>query len=148
MSEFAASAASIAGSLRHRIDVNGRHTIETDEPARLGGTDTAPAPHELLPAMVAACVSTMLVLYAQRHQWRLDGLRVDVAYDTDTTPRLLKVTVHLPTWLSPEQVERLSRVADTCPVKRAFEAGFEFDRELVLDLPETTRMSAAVDNYG
>ena len=37
------------------------HTITTDEPASLGGTDTAPTPHELLTATLASCVSTMLV---------------------------------------------------------------------------------------
>ena len=36
---FTASAHSIDGTLRHEIDVNGRHTITTDEPESLGGTD-------------------------------------------------------------------------------------------------------------
>ena len=40
---FTATARSIDGTLRHEIDVNGRHTITTDEPESLGGTDTAPA---------------------------------------------------------------------------------------------------------
>ena len=61
---YTATAHSINGTLRHEIDVNGRHTITTDEPARLGGTDTAPTPHELLAATLASCVSTMIVLYA------------------------------------------------------------------------------------
>jgi len=82
---FTASARSISGSLCHEIDVNGRHTITTDEPESLGGTDTASAPHELLPAMVASCVSTMIVLYAHRHDWQLHDIRVDVEYDTDPT---------------------------------------------------------------
>ena len=131
---FTASARSISGTLCHEIDVNGRHTITTDEPETLGGTDTAPAPHELLPAMVASCISTMIVLYAQRHDWQLHDVRVDVDYDTDTTPRQLNVIVHLPDDLTPDQAKRLRRVADTCPVRRAFEAGFTFDEELVLDL--------------
>ena len=29
------------------VEVNGRHTIVTDEPEGLGGTDQGPAPHEL-----------------------------------------------------------------------------------------------------
>ena len=142
MSTLTASARSVGGSLRHRIDVNGRHTIITDEPDSLGGSDTAPAPHELLPAMVAACMSTMIVLYARRRAWCLQDVQVDVAYDSDSTPRRLQVTVHLPEGLTAHQVERLRHVADTCPVKRAFQAGFEFDRELVLDLP-----AVAADNY-
>jgi putative redox protein len=143
MSVFTASARSIDGSLRHEIDVNGRHTITTDEPESLGGTDAGPAPHELLAAMVASCVSTMIVLYAQRRGWEFAEVRVDVAYDTDSAPRRLDIKVHLPEGLTPDQVERLRRVADTCPVKRAFEAGFEFDRELLLDRPAAATDVAA-----
>ena len=141
---FTASARSISGSLRHEIDVNGRHTITTDEPESLGGTDTAPAPHELLPAMVASCVSTMIALYAQRHGWQLQDVHVDVDYDTDTTPRQLNVVIHLPDNLTPDQAKRLRRVADTCPVRRAFEAGFTFEEELVLDLRAPLAPSGAI----
>jgi len=141
---FTASARSISGSLRHEIDVNGRHTITTDEPESLGGTDTAPAPHELLPAMVASCVSTMIALYAQRHGWQLHDVRVDVDYYTDTAPRQLNVVIHLPDDLTPDQAKRLRRVADTCPVRRAFEAGFTFEEELVLDLRSPLAPSGAI----
>jgi putative redox protein len=131
---FTASATPIAGKLRQEIDVNGRHVITTDEPESLGGTDAAPAPHELLPAMVASCVSTMITLYAHRHGWVLDGLHVEVDYEPDTTPRQLAVRVHLPANLDAEQAARLRRVAETCPVRRAFEAGFVFDEEVLLDV--------------
>jgi putative redox protein len=132
---FTASAHSIDGTLRHEIDVNGRHTITTDEPASLGGTDTAPAPHELLAATLASCVSTMVVLYARRRDWDLGDVRVDVKYDADTTPRQVEVTVHLPPGLSAERTERLKRVADSCPVRRALAAGFTFSDRLEHDLP-------------
>lgn len=133
---FTASAHSMAGSLRHEIDVNGRHTIETDEPCAIGGTDAAPAPHELLPAILASCVSTMIVLYAQRRGWSLADVRVDVDYETDTTPRRAAVTVHLPQTLTAEQVRRLRHVAATCPVRRALEAGFSFDETIELDMAD------------
>jgi putative redox protein len=135
MSVFEASARTVGGSLRSEVDVNGRHTITTDEPLSLGGSDTAPAPHELLPAMVASCVSTMIVLYARQRHWRLDEARVDVTYDSDVAPRNVTVSVHLPDSLTPDQVDRLRRVARTCPVRRAFEAGFAFEERLVLDPP-------------
>lgn len=135
MSVFTATARPVDGGLRHEVDVNGRHTITTDERESLGGTDTAPAPHELLPAMLASCVSTMIILYAQRRGWRLDDLRVDVTYDTDSAPRRAEVTLHLPPGLTPDQAERLKRVADTCPARRALEAGFTFEEQLALGLP-------------
>jgi putative redox protein len=128
-----ATARPVGDSLRHEVDVNGRHTISTDEPERLGGTDTAPAPHELLAAMVAACVSTMISMYATTRGWELAGLSVDVEYDSDTTPRHAEVIVHLPAGLREDQVRRLRRVAETCPARRALEAGFTFDERLVFD---------------
>jgi putative redox protein len=128
-----ATARPINGTLRHEIDVNGRHTIITDEPARLGGTDAGPAPHELLPAMLAACVSTMIMTYANARGLELNGLRVDVVYDPESTPRHLGLVVHVPAGLAPDQAERLRRIADTCPVKRALDASFTFDEEIVID---------------
>ncbi len=130
-----ATARQMDGALRHEIDVNGRHVITTDEPERLGGSDAGPAPHELLPAMLAACVSTMIALYAQARDWDLKDVRVDATYDPDLTPRPVKLTVHLPGGLTPDQIRRLRRVAETCPVKRAMEAGFTFEQEIVTAHP-------------
>lgn len=130
---FTATARSLDGSLRHAIDVNGRHTIITDEPEHLGGGDTAPTPHELLAAALASCVSTMIVLYANRHDWTTDDVAVDVAYDSESTPRRMTVTVHLPAGLTPEQIRRLERVAATCPVRRSLEAGFTVAETVVAD---------------
>ena len=127
---FTASARRIGDTLRHEVDVNGRHTIITDEPASLGGTDAGPAPHELLPATLASCISTMIALYAQRKGWDIGELRVDVDYDHESEPRRFDVTVHLPDGLSDDQLTRLRRVADTCPVRRALEAGFAFDEQV------------------
>ena len=131
---FTARARSRDGTLRHEIDVNGRHTITTDEPQSLGGSDLGPAPHELLPAALASCVATMIVLYARRHGWELPATDVEVRYDADATPRRVEVDVHLPDTLTPEQAVRLRRVADSCPVRRALEAGFAFEERVELDL--------------
>ena len=139
---FTATATAIADTLRHEVHVNGRHELVTDEPERLGGTDTGPAPHELLPAMLASCVSTTMIMYARRHGWSLDGLSVDVTYDSDTTPRRVTTTIHLPGHLNHEQVQRLEKVAANCPVKRAFEAGFDFTAQLVVAPSPSAAMAA------
>ena len=115
--------------LRQVIDVNRRHTLITDEPERLGGTDDAPTPHELLPAALAACISTMITMYARPRDLDIAGLSVEVAYDPEATPRQIGVTVHIPPTLTPAQASRIRLVAETCPVRRAFEAGFIVDEE-------------------
>ena len=127
-----AIARSVDDELRHQVDVNGRHLIVTDEPEGLGGTDSGPAPHELLPAMLASCASTMIMLYARARNWELGEVRVEVAYDSDSTPRHVDIRLCLPEGLTTDQVSRLRKVASTCPAKRALEAGFTFDEHLIV----------------
>jgi putative redox protein len=126
-----ATARRIGNTLKHEVDVNGRHVIVTDEPERLGGTDEGPAPHELLAAMLASCIATMIAMYAQNRGWDVGEIAVDVNYDTDSVPRRVAVEVHLPDDLTPDQKRRLERVAQTCPARRALEAGFAFEERIV-----------------
>lgn len=125
-----ASARSTGDTLRQDVLVDGRHHLVTDEPARLGGTDEGPAPHELLPAALASCIATTVRTYARTKGWQLGELSVDVVYEHTATPRHFDVTVNLPEDLSAEQTKRLMRVAEACPVRRAIEAGMTFDEHL------------------
>jgi putative redox protein len=129
-----ASARRLGDGLANEVDVNGRHTITTDEPASLGGSDQGPAPHELLPAALASCIATTVAMYARNRDWDVEGLAVDVDYDTEARPRRFEIAVQLPDDLSPEQARRLGRVAESCPIRRALEAGFSFE-ERVLSMP-------------
>jgi putative redox protein len=123
---LSATARSIPGTLRQEVVIDGAHRLITDEPQRVGGDGSAPAPHELLPAALAACISTTLVMYARTKQWQLDAVAVDVDYDNTSTPRRFDIGIELEGPLTDEQVERLERVAAACPVRRAIEAGMEF----------------------
>jgi putative redox protein len=118
-----ATARSEGDTLRQEILVDGRHRLVTDEPARLGGGDEGPAPHELVPAALAACVVTTIRTYACTKGWDLGAIAADVVYDHKSTPRRFDVAIHLPAGLSDLQRQRILRVAEACPVRRAFEAG-------------------------
>jgi putative redox protein len=129
-----ASARRVGDGLVNEVDVNGRHTITTDEPVSLGGADRGPAPHELLPAALASCIATTIAMYARNRGWDVEKLAVDVDYDTQARPRRFEIAVQLPDDLSSEQVRRLERVAESCPLRRALEDGFSFE-ERVLSMP-------------
>jgi putative redox protein len=118
-----ATSSSLAGSLRQDVLVDGRFRLATDEPRRLGGTDSAPSPHELLPAALAACVATTLRLAAPGRGWRLGRVEVDVDYDPHATPRSCEVVIRTEYPLAGAQLGRLAKVAATCPVRRALEGG-------------------------
>ncbi len=129
-----ASARSMAGSLRHAVTIDGgRHVLVTDEPAHLGGDDAGPAPHELLPAALAACVSTTVLMYARSRGLEIGDVAVDVDYDHRSSPRRFAVAVHLDPSLEPELVARLEKVAAACPVRRAIEGGIAFEERIVQD---------------
>jgi len=121
-----ASARSIPGTLRQQVVIDGRHRLVTDEPVEVGGDGSAPAPHELLPAALAACIATTLVMYARTKEWQLGEVAVDVEYDHRSTPRRFEIVVRLGGELSDEQLERLEKVARSCPLRRSIETGFEF----------------------
>jgi putative redox protein len=133
-----ATAHSTTDTLRQDILIDGRHRLITDEPEGVGGTDRGPAPHELLPAALAACIATTIRTYTRTKHWSLGELSVGVTYDQTVTPRHFDVTIDLPDDLSDEQVRRIMRAAETCPVRRSLEADFSFDEHL----PEPDRIAA------
>lgn len=126
-----ATSRSIPGTLRQELVIDGKHRLITDEPVEVGGDGSAPAPHELLPAALASCVSTTLVMYARRKGWELGEVRVDVTYDHRATPRRADITISIGADLSSEQLELLDKVAAACPVRRSIETEFEVNEQIV-----------------
>jgi putative redox protein len=139
-----ATARSIPGTLRQEVVINGKHRLITDEPERLGGEGSGPAPHELFPAALASCISTTLVMYARTKGWELGDVRVGVDYDNRSTPRRFDVAISLGGDLSDEQLRRLEKVAASCPVRRAVDVGIEFHETLA----RRPRMRSLVDTGG
>ena len=126
-----ATAKSIPRTLRQNVEVAGLHHVVTDEPEAVGGDGSAPSPHELLPAALAACISTQLVMYARTKNWDIGDVAVHVDYDHRSTPRRFDIEIELGAELTAEQLERLTTVAEACPVRRALEGGAEFSERLI-----------------
>jgi putative redox protein len=125
-----ARARSVPGRSRQDVLIDGRHHLVTDEPVRLGGDDLGPAPHELLPAALAACISTTLVTYARTKKWDLGQVTVDVVYDHKAVPRRFDIAISVDGRVNDIQLARLRKVASACPLRRALEAGFEFHEHI------------------
>ncbi|HEV7132356.1 MAG TPA: OsmC family protein [Gaiellaceae bacterium] len=126
-----ATAHTIPGTLRQDVLIDGRHRLTTDEPVEIGGEGTGPAPHELFPAALAACIATTLAMYARTKDWDLGEVTVDVDYDHRSTPRRFEIRIALGGDLTPSQLDRLEKVAAACPLRRSIETGVVFDERIV-----------------
>jgi putative redox protein len=103
----------------YEIRVRG-HRVRVDQPADLGGDDSAPTPTELFVASLAACVAFYAGRYLTRHGLRRDGLAVHTDFDmaTDRPARVaaIRVTVRVPDGFPAERRGALAAVASHCTV--------------------------------
>jgi putative redox protein len=114
---------------KYRVAIRaGHHALSADEHAALGGTDSGPAPHELLLAALSACTTITLRMYAERKAWPLTGLEVKLTFrkQPDRIDRSIAVTGDL----TDEQKARLAEIAEKTPVTLTLKAGVEIVTEL------------------
>ena len=106
--------------------VVGTHHAVADEPVDLGGGDTGPAPDEMLLSALGACTAITLRMYAERKQWPIEGVEVELAYEERGKEKtVIRRTVHLRGPLDESQRERLLQIANACPVHRILTGAVE-----------------------
>jgi putative redox protein len=99
------------------------HRLSADEPPGSGGDDRGPSPTELLAASLASCTAITLEMYADRKEWELGAVEVDVDWpDATKGGKEIDVEIRIPAELSDEQRQRLLVIAGHCPVHRLLEA--------------------------
>lgn len=109
------------------------HLLHSDEPLSRGGTDTGPAPYELLLASLAACTSLTLRMYADRKGWELGRITVEARFrrDDDGTETIDRdVTFDRP--LDAAQQSRLADICEKTPVTRTLRRGLAISTSLRL----------------
>ena len=116
------------GAFRSEARVRGFDPIRSDEPAALGGTDSAPNPVEQLLAALGNCLAVGYAANASARGIELTDLRVNVAGTLDLHTFLglreghagfddIRVDVHLASAADPQQLADLHQhVTSTSPV--------------------------------
>ena len=69
-----------AKGLKTKISA-GKHTLYSDEPTEVGGTDEGPSPYEILLSALGACTGMTLSLYAKRKEIPLKNVSVYLRHD-------------------------------------------------------------------
>lgn len=106
------------------------HVYYADEPLDEGGTDTGPTPMEMLAGSLGACIAITMRLYAERKEWPLEGVEVEIDTErfrgkdytdyegTEAYIHEIRKGIKLIGPLTEEQKERILKIGGKCPVHR------------------------------
>jgi putative redox protein len=120
-----------SSSAKYRTELNtGRHQFFADEPADIGGSDSAPAPDELLEAALASCSVITIQMYAERKNWPLQKAAVKVTLERTKERTIIYREVMVEGELSEEQQQRLLQIAKLCPVSKTLSGNIEMLSDL------------------
>ncbi|MCC7439471.1 MAG: OsmC family protein [Armatimonadetes bacterium] len=116
----------------YRVELsNQRHQWFADEPADIGGADTAPSPYELLLGSLAACTVITLRMYAQRKGIALDWVKAEYQFGRhqveEGSQSVERIASHITLGgtFSEAERQRLHQIAARCPVHRTLANGVE-----------------------
>jgi putative redox protein len=110
----------------------GNHTLIADEPPEKDGADTGPEPTQLLALSLAACTAITIEMYANRKEWNVGDVAVDVDYEVDRKKGTARfdVVVEIPGDVSEDQAGELKVIAGRCPVHRVLVGDVEINDEV------------------
>lgn len=109
---------------RYSVNVRaGHHDLFGDEPVSAGGGDKGPSPFALVLSGLAACTAITLRMYAERKNWPLSGLALELEYFRDGKSFRIERALHVEGDLDGEQRARLADIAERTPVTLALKAG-------------------------
>ncbi len=119
------------GSIHYRTDiVTGHHSLVADEGPGLGGQDAGPAPYDLLTSALAACTAITLRMYAERKQWAVTAVTVDVHFVRNGDSQHIDRVLSIEGAVDGEQKKRMADIAERTPVTLTLKGGLEIRTNL------------------
>jgi putative redox protein len=115
-----------------RIEASG-HIIVADEPPGNGGLNTGPAPYDLLLASLGACTAITLKMYADRKQWAVSAIDVELQYIRNGDDQRIRRRLRIEGTLSSEDRARMAEIAERTPVTLTLKQGLPIRTELLAD---------------
>lgn len=103
------------------ISAGSENNIISDEPKDVGGQNKGMKPTELLAAALGSCICITLRMYADRKEWELEHVEVNIKYEFDSSTKSTNImkNIKLIGDLDEKQKNRLYAIADRCPVSVA-----------------------------
>jgi len=103
-----------------------------DEPLEDGGSDLGLTPMELLAGALASCTSITLRMYADRKEWLIDEIKVDVTASRDQASNSSKISrkISFIGNLEQAQKDRLLAIANACPVHKTLSGSILIETDI------------------
>jgi len=126
-----AHATATIGRDHYRTEIMaGHHPLIADEGEKLGGADAGPAPYDYVLAGLGACTAITLRMYADRKEWPLESLTVDLRLSGDG-PEAFRIDRTLTVdGLDEVQKARLADIAERTPVTLTLKGGIAIETHL------------------
>lgn len=102
-----------------------------DEPIAKGGNGEGPSPFQHLLAALGACTCITLRMYANRKQWLLEHVHVDLSMISEEGKTNINRNIQLTGALAEDQRSRLLQIANKCPVHKLLTGSIEIDTKLL-----------------
>ena len=120
--------------------VTSHHQLTADEPLSYGGEDQGPTPYDLLLAGLGACTAMTIKFYAEREGLDFHGVEVALQHERDHAKdcdhceegariQAIHRILRFEGELAPETLDKLTEVADRCPVHRTLEGELHIHTE-------------------
>ena len=123
------------GSIPYTVELSDDlgHRWLGDEPEDKGGANAGPSPERLLLSALGTCTAVTVTMYAQRKQWPLTGVKVELAFNPDGKPESgtdIRRRIELLGPLDDAQRHRLLLAANACPIHKVLTGEVRIDTAL------------------
>ncbi|MCO6501156.1 MAG: OsmC family protein [Vicingus serpentipes] len=108
------------------------NVVIADEPIDMGGKNLGFSPKELLASALAACTSATVKMYADRKEWDLQEVKIDVELEfiKENNKTEINRKIEFIGNLDEAQRNRLLAIANTCPVHKILSNPIEIKSQL------------------
>lgn len=106
---------------------DGERSAIADTTVEHGGSGQGFKPHDLLEAALGNCIAIVTRMYARKHGIALDGITVTVKLNRDDPAKaVFEYSMEYLGDITPDEREKLVRVAKACPVHKTLCRELEF----------------------
>jgi putative redox protein len=119
------TATALIGKEKYKTEITiNHHLLIADE---MNASDLGPEPPQYLQVALASCTAITLRMYADRKNWSIEKIKVEVTMEKQEWKTVFKRQIELTGNLTPQERDRLLEIANACPVHKTLMNPIEID---------------------